>query len=148
MPPGRRAGSSTLTVREVRINIDPQKAAEILRSPSGPVYRRMVVVSDKVKQRAIDLAPEQTGRLKSEIVKRLSVEGDRIVAHVISPTPYALFVHEGTKPHVIEPKSAKVLAFQPHGSFGVVFARRVNHPGTQRQPYLTDALREVISEEF
>lgn len=42
---------------------------------------------------------------------------------------YAAYVEQGTKPHKIRPRNAKVLAFQ--GAGGTVFAQEVNHPGTQ-----------------
>lgn len=39
---------------------------------------------------------------------------------------------QGTKAHVIMPKSARRLVFQVPG-VGTVFARKVNHPGTKAQ---------------
>lgn len=47
--------------------------------------------------------------------------------------PHAPYVFGPTRPHVIRPRSARVLAF-PSGAGGggkIVFARRVNHPGTR-----------------
>lgn len=43
---------------------------------------------------------------------------------------YTQFVEEGTAAHLIVPVNARVLAFTPRGGSGVVFARRVQHPGT------------------
>ena len=54
---------------------------------------------------------------------------------------YALWHHEGTRPHVIRPRNARVLRFQVGGA--TVFATRVNHPGTRPNRYLTDALRDA-----
>ena len=48
---------------------------------------------------------------------------------VLPRASYAGFVDQGTKPHIIEPKTAKVLRwFGPWGN--PIFARRVKHPGT------------------
>ena len=56
---------------------------------------------------------------------------------------YALYVHEGTRPHVIRPRFRQALRFQVGGS--TVFARRVNHPGTRGRPWLRNAAVRVAS---
>lgn len=76
----------------------------------------------------------QTGTLRRSIQKR--VEG----AHkgvVFTDIPYAPHVEFGTKPHTIYPKKAKMLAFKVGGK--MVFARKVNHPGTRAYNYMKDA---------
>jgi hypothetical protein len=55
---------------------------------------------------------------------------------------YALAHHEGTAPHVIRPKSGKMLRFVSRGQ--VVYAHVVNHPGTKANKYLADALRDKL----
>lgn len=52
-------------------------------------------------------------------------------------TPYAIFVHEGTKPHIIRPKNKKGLANKKTGAF---FGKEVHHPGTKANPYLKKAV--------
>lgn len=52
-----------------------------------------------------------------------------------SDLPYAIYNHDDTRPHLIRPKNAKVLAFQ--GNTGTVFARVVHHPGTRGTKFLT-----------
>lgn len=66
--------------------------------------------------------------------------------------PYATAVHEGTKPHVIEPKTKKALRFEggggrvqrlsssPRRQATFVFAKRVKHPGTKPNPWLIRAV--------
>ena len=51
---------------------------------------------------------------------------------------YAAHVEFGTSPHIIEPRNANLLRFKD-SSGNVVFARRMNHPGTQAQPFMTPA---------
>lgn len=57
-----------------------------------------------------------------------------------------------TKPHVIRPRLAKVLAFKQAGGFGFggdqVFARRVNHPGApvEQYPFMRDAQSHIQRE--
>ena len=51
---------------------------------------------------------------------------------------------EGTDAHVIEPRQAKALRFSSGGQ--VVFAARVEHPGTKENPFVQRAIREVVLE--
>ena len=50
------------------------------------------------------------------------------------------FLEYGTKPHEIRPKNARRLAFQ--GPAGIVFATKVNHPGTRALQFISGALTE------
>jgi hypothetical protein len=50
------------------------------------------------------------------------------------------FLEWGTKAHVISPKKGKMLRFAVAGN--MVFARKVQHPGTRPRPFMRDA-REV-----
>lgn len=52
----------------------------------------------------------------------------------------AFFVENGTGPHVIEAKTAKALRFEIDGE--VIFAKRVNHPGTAPTFYFRRAVEE------
>lgn len=88
-------------------------------------------VGSGVSSFAKDLAPYATGNLESDIqifddnISNLEIEiGNSKLA------PYAVFVHEGTKPHEIKPKNAKALK-TPFG-----YRKKVNHPGTKARPYL------------
>lgn len=107
-----------------------------------------------------DEVPVDKGTLK----KSGTFAASGFTGDVAYNTSYALFVHEGTKPHPIEPVNAPLLAFPPSGARGVyrggkrvglfefggkkvivplVFARRVMHPGTQANPWLERALALV-----
>jgi hypothetical protein len=69
--------------------------------------------------------PVQTGRLRSSIV--IEKEGDGWI--IGTPVEYAEYVELGTPPHIIVPKIKKALKFNVGGE--EVFAKKVNHPGTQ-----------------
>lgn len=55
-------------------------------------------------------------------------------------TPYASYMREGTRPHEIQPRRKKVLRFIIDGV--VIFARRVQHPGTKPNNWYDQALDE------
>lgn len=98
-------------------------------------------VARQVEARAKILAPVDTGRLRASIkTKRtLSIRGPQYT--VYTNVNYAPYVENGTRPHVIRPKTKKALRFKVGGSFVIV--AKVNHPGTRPQPFLGRAVREV-----
>lgn len=65
------------------------------------------------------------------------VEGNAGYISLSDRVPYAVYVHEGTRAHTITPRNKQVLRFVSRGEF--VFAKRVRHPGTRRDPFLYDA---------
>lgn len=83
-----------------------------------------------------------TGRLEESIYSGLGTWGSAgdVEGIVGAKAKYALFVHDGTRPHVILPRHAKMLAFKGR-SGKMVFAMKVHHPGTLPNPFLERALR-------
>jgi len=109
-----------------------------LNSPQGPVAMDMMRRGRKVEALAKRLAPVDTGRLAGSIVTvQINVNG-KPGAGIGTNVEYALYVHNGTRAHPITPKRAKVLRFKAGGS--VVFTSKVNHPGTDADPFLMNAL--------
>ena len=109
--------------------------AKELRRECDAILRRY---SETAASTASRYAPKRTRRLATSI--RYRREGD-LSYTVGSDLKYASFVEYGTKPHVIKPTSAKVLAFPLQSR--KVFTKSVNHPGSAEKPYLRPALREV-----
>lgn len=56
-------------------------------------------------------------------------------------TPYLGYHHDGTPPHMIYPRRARVLRFMQGGE--VRYARSVRHPGTPGTRFLTRAIAPV-----
>jgi hypothetical protein len=137
-----------------RVIVDPQKLAEILRSPNGPVMRSMIESGELVKQEARRLVgvyqpdaysaanrKRRPGTLRDSIVKRVLVgPGGQPEVHVGSDDKIALWHHEGTVPHTIRPRSKPLLVFFWPRVGHVVSFKSVNHPGTQPNRFLTKAL--------
>lgn len=99
------------------------------------------VFARQVENRAKILAPVDTGRLRSSIRSSQGTVGGNPSARIESNVDYAAMVHDGTRPHVIRPRRKRALRFQVGGR--IVFATRVNHPGTRPRPFLTRALFDV-----
>lgn len=93
---------------------------------------------------------DRTGDLTKSIHGHITASGKTWATGVFEATSeHAVFVDEGTKPHVIRPKAGKYLAF-PGKSGGTVFAREVNHPGTKPDGFFergVDAAVKVLDAE-
>lgn len=99
----------------------------------------------RTADQARQLVNVRTGYLKSTISadKVTRVGPWELSGGVSAGAPYAGFVHEGTRPHVIRPRRARALRFEIGGR--VVFAQRVNHPGYRGNAFLRNAAHRVAS---
>lgn len=149
MPEGPRLGGTF----DAEVVIDPQKLAELLRSPSGPVVRRLMADGQHVKEAArqqVGVSPagpvlkgnRRPGTLRDSIVTRLISHPNPLGFAVMvgSEDPIALIHHEGTEPHLIRARNSPVLVFWWPKIGQLMRVRYVNHPGTQPNRYLTDSL--------
>lgn len=121
----------------VKIVIDGAKVRQLM-SRDGELGRYMLRRAQVVQEAARVQCPKRTGKLSESIVKRFTEESGRLGVTIIAAQPYAFWVHEGTKAHVILPRRAKALRWFVDGQ--PVFARRVNHPGTKPNKFLSDNL--------
>lgn len=88
----------------------------------------------KIEEEAKKAAPANTGYYRNNI----GFDGRN---KVIANASYSADIEYGTKPHVIEPKTAKALHFQSDGED--VFTKKVNHPGTKPNPVMRNAAHKV-----
>lgn len=121
----------------------PARVAAIIRPD---VERSMETKVRRIVSAARRRAPRKTGRLRASIRMdrrtsggQFASRGQEITSYEVSAnTPYAGFVHGGTRPHVIRIRNASVLT-DGTNFFGPV----VNHPGTRPNRFLSDALEQV-----
>lgn len=81
------------------------------------------------------------GALERSIFKR-RVDGGWEVGHDSQVAPYARFVHDGARPHVIEPDKRKALRWPVPGGFA--FAKKVHHPGYKGDAWLRRAANQAL----
>lgn len=88
-----------------------------------------VVACAEMKTAYRRAAPYKSGDTQ-ESVDVVSFRGSpsERIATAQATTPQALYTDQGTRPHTIRPRRAKVLRFRIGAR--VVFAREVHHPGT------------------
>ena len=68
------------------------------------------------------------------------IDGNNATVYLASDV--AVYQHEGTPPHIIEPRNKLALRWVSNGDF--VFSKRVKHPGIAPDPYLFDAARHEL----
>jgi hypothetical protein len=100
-------------------------------------------------------APRKTSNLSRTIrLGQVTDDSVEIIAGGRLKVGYAFFVHEGTKPHIIRPRRAKVLAWGGprtlagglrKGGRATHFAREVKHPGTKPNRFLIRGIRMALA---
>ncbi len=124
----------------VQIKVEPPNWFGIVETDAGKAAERSVELSASdglvtVKR----YSPFDTGELEGSW---RGPNKSRAMRYIVgSDAPQSEFTAEGTKPHIIRPVNAKVLAWESGGS--MVFAMIVNHPGTAKDPYIDQTIREV-----
>jgi hypothetical protein len=126
---------------------------KILNSPSGEVGRDLKRRADRIRNAAKLKVGVKTGRLRRSIRvygHRRTALGQKI--QIGTSVPYALMHHNGTKPHIITPNNHRFLKFKPSTGAskgwnvladGSVLARKVRHPGTKPNRYLSDSVKYI-----
>lgn len=122
--------------------LDQGRIARMLRLRGGLVDRDLRQRVERVQRTAERLAPGSMGRTITSSI-RYGPDGPHgsITVH----HPAALYVVNGTRPHVIWPHLNRP---RPHLRFMVngraVYARVVFHPGTRPNDFMLRALREAL----
>lgn len=80
-------------------------------------------------------SPVITGDLYSSITSRYTVTPERVVIDFEADAPYAQYVIEGTRPHVIRATNRRSLSFYWPKMGGQAFFKSVNHPGNAPNPF-------------
>lgn len=82
---------------------------------------------------------QRHGRLKDAVQTAIGESGMEARVYLDGNiAPYAVFIHEGIKPHDIFPKRRKALRWVDGNKF--LFAKRVRFPGWNPDPFIYDAL--------
>ncbi|MFF4755553.1 hypothetical protein ACWD5R_32000 [Streptomyces sp. NPDC002514] len=121
----------------VEVTVDPGKIARTLRLRNGIVARRLSERTARTARIAEREAPGSMGRYISWKVQ----DGPRgLQGVIVCDHPAVRYVLDGTRPHIIRPRRAKVLRFEVGGR--VVYSAYARHPGTRPNNFLARALRE------
>jgi hypothetical protein len=122
--------------------------------PGGELWSagaaRWVRIAAPIMQKAVqDKAPigqgDHAGKFKASITVRTATSTGNVQLKAGSAVPYAAYIRDGTRPHMIVPRSAKVLHFRTDAGASV-FTARVNHPGTRANAFAKRGLEPRIPE--
>jgi hypothetical protein len=114
------------------LSIDQRKLRELAGRGSGLKVREVTLRTAAV---AATIAP---GSMKQAVRPIISGTKNAPFGIVMVDHPAAHFVLNGTRPHTILPNKKKVLRFTVGGR--IVFAKRVDHPGTKPNNFLWKAM--------
>lgn len=92
-----------------------------------------------VHRAIVQATPKKTGRLAQGTTYGLQGNGTGLIHNA---TRYALPVHDGARPHIIEARNAKALAFMAGGKMR--FPKRVRHPGNAANPFFPRGLASAM----
>lgn len=116
-------------------------AQALIRAPQivEPILQRAIEASASsvfTPSQQAGIVPIKTGFLKKSFSKISGRLFAKIGPGMVYPVNYAIPVHEGSRPHVIVPKS---LGYKGHKGglktpFGVF--NKVKHPGTKANPFM------------
>ena len=120
----------------------PEALNRLLKHQDGAVGQYLKRKGNEILISARSKVGVRTGALRASLHMRHMRDPRGQQIWIGSKLNYALAHHEGTKPHVITPKSGKMLRFVSRGQ--VVYAHSVNHPRTKANKYLADALRDKL----
>lgn len=104
------------------------------RELSKAVNKSIVEIASRAKKEAPANKGISTGNTLRQNIKERMV--GQLRGEVVADRPYAIYVHQGTRPHIIVPIRRKVLANKRTGEF---FGKRVRHPGTKPNPFFERA---------
>jgi len=110
------------------------KSPKIVAAELEPALKKAIVVLDAA---SIPKMPTDSGLLRNSNKQSFSA----LTGTLKNTAPYAMFVHEGTKPHfppidAIEPWARK------HGIPAFLVARAISQKGTKAHPFYKDAGKE------
>jgi len=117
----------------------------LTRTGKKKLGKKLRSIGFQIEREAKDRAPVDTGRLRASITTDLIEKRGIPMVKVGTNVEYAPYVEFGTDPHVITPDSKEALQWNDPETGEPVFAKRVEHPGTDEQPFLLPAVDAVRS---
>lgn len=111
-----------------------------LNSPVGEVGQHLRKVGRRIELAAVRDVGVDTGQLQSDIYMVHDRVGLFQEVRIGADNEIALMHHEGTRPHVITPGAGHQYMRFSTGT-RVVYTKRVMHPGTEPNRFLSDNLR-------
>ncbi len=136
---------------EFKIDIpNVEKLSKALKDYHDIAYPVLVKTMAAVQAKLANHTNATTVPIRSRgLVQNWGFEQTGLQARWYPKQHYARYVQEGTRPHIIVPRTARVLASKDGGGKGATytfFGKRVNHPGTKANPFMDRILAAAAGE--
>jgi hypothetical protein len=125
---------------KARVQLDPAHVLAVGNSLAAPYVAE---TTRRALNRARVGSPVRDGVLRASHSMTMRVQRTYVAGRVEVGASYATMVHDGTRPHIIRPRTKKVLRFYWKRKGKIVYSRQVRHPGTRPRPWLYRALLET-----
>ena len=113
-----------------KIDVDTSGLNLAIGAINKAVANELDDTAHKVERQAKELVPIDTGALRSSI----STSGGGLDYSITASTPYAKYIEDGTRPHVITGNPYLIWDGQINGP-----VKSVNHPGNRAYKYMETA---------
>ena len=113
-----------------KIEVDTSGLNLAIGAINKAVANELDDTAHKVERQAKELVPIDTGALRSSI----STSGGGLDYSITASTPYAKYIEDGTRPHVITGNPYLIWDGQINGP-----VKSVNHPGNRAYKYMETA---------
>ena len=114
----------------------------LLKEPGGDVHTWLVRKGVQIERLAKAQVGVKSGNLKRSISTSIERKAYGQQMKIGSNLRYAASHHEGSRPHMIQGRRGGNLRFTKNGR--VIHTRRVMHPGTRANKYLSSNLFVVL----
>jgi len=115
----------------------------LTRTGKEKLKKKLRSIGFQIEREAKGNAPVDTGRLRASITTKLTERNGIPMVKVGTNVEYAPYVEFGTQPHVITPDTKEALQWTDPETGEPVFAKKVEHPGIEAQPFLLPAVDTV-----
>lgn len=130
-------------VTAVHFRWDIAARDRLLKEPGGDVHTWLAGKGVQIERLAKAQVGVKTGNLRRSISTSIARKAYGQQMKIGSNLRYAAAHHEGSRPHVIQGRRGGNLRFTKNGR--VIYTRRVMHPGTRPNKYLSTHLVVLLS---
>lgn len=110
------------------------RLANEVANPSGLMEKVLLIAEGSIKK----ATPVKQGTTRRSLTHKVD---SPLSGRVGTNVEWGRALNDGSRPHIITPKKAKVLAFP--GAGGMVFAKRVRHPGTRATHFMEHGVEDA-----
>ncbi len=126
-----------------KVVFDEKAMFDLLNNPkTGAVGNYLQKIGLEIKYGARAMVGVRTGALKASLYYRQGLRGRVQYVQVGSNVKHAYMHHEGTRRHQIRGNAGRLLRINAGGK--VIYVRKVNHPGTKPNRYLTTPMKKAV----